>query len=100
MDSGVFLPGSIYHQQLIVDPLNKVNVCTSSEHGALWDPLVGSRESRLMSSCTRIYKIVTAAVFSTVFRCTSTVREVRDLRRVRTASWWLCENADVVRALP
>ncbi|OLP96133.1 hypothetical protein AK812_SmicGene21647 [Symbiodinium microadriaticum] len=45
-----------------------------------------------------VYKIVTTAVFSTVFRRTSTVREVRDLRRVRTASWWLCENEDVVRA--
>ena len=48
----------------------------------------------------RQYRPATTAVFSTMFRRTSTVREVRDLRRVRTASWWLCENEDVVRALP
>ncbi|CAE7220525.1 unnamed protein product [Symbiodinium sp. CCMP2592] len=48
----------------------------------------------------RQYRPVTTAVFSTVFRRTSTVRELHDLRHVRNASWWLCENEDVVRALP
>ena len=48
----------------------------------------------------RQYRPVTTAVFSTVFRRKSTVCELRDLRRVRSASCWLCENEDVVRALP
>ena len=48
----------------------------------------------------RQYRPVTTAVFSTVFRRTSTLRELRDLRRVRQASWWLREDDDVVRALP
>ena len=48
----------------------------------------------------RQYRPVTTAVFSTVFHRKSTVCELGDLRRVRNASWWLCESEDVVRALP
>ena len=43
------------------------------------------RPALLVKQC----RPVTTAVFSTVLRRTSTVRE---LRRVRNASWWLCEN--------
>ncbi|CAE7714438.1 unnamed protein product [Symbiodinium sp. CCMP2456] len=48
----------------------------------------------------RQYRPATTAVFSTLFRRTSTVRHLHDLRRTRHASWWLCENEDVVRAVP
>ncbi|OLQ15336.1 hypothetical protein AK812_SmicGene431 [Symbiodinium microadriaticum] len=45
------------------------------------------------------YRRETAGVFSNVFRRTARLRELRDLRRVTQAHWWLRETKDLVRAV-